>query len=213
MKVIGVVADVRDRGLREEMHPQVYFPFAAALGGPLSAQLSVKSSVPPMTLLGGIRRQLNALDPGLALVRPRTMEDVIAEGMTDTRLQTWLLTAFAALAVVLACVGLYSVMAFLVAERRHEIGVRTALGAAPTDLLRLVFSHAAKLVVAGLLAGVAGALGLTRLIRTLLFGVTPGDVPTYATVSLLLALVALVACAVPARRATRVDPIVALRVE
>jgi len=166
-----------------------------------------------MTVLGSIRSNINALDPTLAVIEPRTMEEVISDGMQDTSLQTWLLGAFAALAVVLAAVGLYSVMAFLVAQRRHEIGIRMALGAAQRDLLRLVVGHATKLVTAGVIAGLAAALWLTRLIRSLLFGVAPNDLSTFAAVACLLVLVALAACAIPARRAMRVDPIVALRYE
>jgi len=175
--------------------------------------LVVKSAVPPMTLLSPIRAHVNALDSTLAVVEPRTMEDVIADGMADTSLQTWLLGTFAALAVVLAAVGLYSVMAFLVAQRRHEIGIRTALGAARGDLLMLVLGHATKLIVVGVLAGLGAALWLTRLIQSLLFGVAANDLPTFAAVSVLLVLVSLGACAIPVWRAMRVDAIVALRYE
>jgi putative ABC transport system permease protein len=166
-----------------------------------------------MTLLPEIRTRLNAIDPTLAIVQPRTMEDVISDGMVDTTVQTWLLGAFAALALVLAAVGLYSVMAFLVAERRQEIGLRIALGADRRALLRLVLGHAATLIVAGVAAGLLAALWLPRLVRGLLFGVAPNDLATFAVVSCLLALVALAACAIPVRRAMRVDPIVALRYE
>ena len=141
------------------------------------------------------------------------MADVISDGMQDTSLQTWLLSAFAALAVLLASVGLCSVMAFLVAQRRHEIGIRMALGAQRSDMLRFVFGHAMKLITVGVAAGIGAALWLTRLMQGLLFGVAPGDLSTFAAVSLLLTLVALGACWVPARRAMRVDPIVALRYE
>jgi len=213
VQVVGVVGDVKVRGVRDQALPQAYFPFTAALDGPGSRQLVVKSAVPPMTLLSPIRAHVNALDSTLAVVEPRTMEDVIADGMADTSLQTWLLGTFAALAVVLAAVGLYSVMAFLVAQRRHEIGIRTALGAARGDLLMLVLGHATKLIVVGVLAGLGAALWLTRLIQSLLFGVAANDLPTFAAVSVLLVLVSLGACAIPVWRAMRVDAIVALRYE
>jgi len=212
-QVVGVVGDVKSHGIRAEAAPQAYFPFPGALDGPFPGTLSVRSDADPLKLVASIRAHVNALDPTLAVVNPRTMDDVIADGMADTTLQTWLLGTFAGLAVVLAAVGLYSVMAFLVAERRHELGVRIALGAGHPDLLRLVLGHAAKLVAVGLLAGLCAAFWLTRLMRGLLFGVEPNDLATFAGVSCLLALVALVACAIPAVRAVRVDPIVALRYE
>ena len=213
VQVIGVVGDIKVRGIRSEVMPQAYFPFPGALDGPGSRHLVVKTAVPPLTVLPSIRNDVNALDSTLAVIEPRTMDDVISDGMLDTSLQTWLLGAFAVLAVVLAAVGLYSVMAFLVAQRRHEIGIRMALGAAQRDLLRLVVGHATKLVTAGVIAGLAAALWLTRLIRSLLFGVAPNDLSTFAAVACLLVLIALAACAIPARRAMRVDPIVALRYE
>jgi putative ABC transport system permease protein len=193
--------------------PQAYFPFPGALDGPGNCHLVVKTAVPPLTVLPSIRNDVNALDSTLAVIEPRTMDDVISDGMLDTSLQTWLLGTFAGLAVVLAAVGLYSVMAFLVAERRHEIGIRMAMGAGRRDLLRLVLGHATKLVTVGVIAGLAAALWLTRLIQSLLFGVPPNDLSTFAAVACLLVLVALAACAIPARRAMRVDPIVALRYE
>ena len=211
--VIGVVGDVKVWGIRRGGAPQAYFPFPGALAGRGSRQLVVKTAGPPMMLLGAIRSHVNALDPTLAVILPRTMEDVISDGMSDTSLQTWLLSVFAALAVLLASVGLYSVMAFLVSQRRHEIGIRMALGARGTDLLRLVFAHALKLIGIGVLAGIVAALWLTRLIQSLLFGVAANDVPTFAAVSILLTIVALAACCFPAWRAMRVNPIVALRYE
>ncbi len=213
VRVIGVVADVKVRGIRSASLPQAYLPFAASLGDPWGRYVDVRASVPPASLLGAVRSHVNALDPALAIIDPRTMDDVLADDMMDTSLQTWLLAIFAALAVVLAGVGLYSVMAFLVAQRRHEIGIRTALGAGQGQLLRLVLGHGAKLIVGGVLVGLGAALWLSRLLRGLLFGVESHDVWTFAAVSFLLVIVALAACAIPARRATRVDPIVALRYE
>jgi putative ABC transport system permease protein len=213
VQVIGVVGDIKVRGIRGESLPQAYLPFAGALGGPGERHLVVKTAAPPMTVLPAIRTHVNALDPTLAVIEPRTMDDVISDGMLDTTLQTWLLGTFAALAALLAAVGLYSVMAFLVAQRRHEIGIRMALGAGHGDLLRLVLGHAAKLVAVGVLAGLAAAVWLSRLLQGLLFGVGSNDPSTFAAVACLLTVVALAACAIPARRAARVDPILALRYE
>jgi putative ABC transport system permease protein len=211
--VVGVVGDVIVRGVRQGNLPQAYFAFPGALTRSAPRQLAIKAAVPPMTLLASVRQRVQALDPALALIQPRTMEDVVADGMADTSVQTWLLGVFAALAVLLASVGLYSVMAFLVAQRTHEIGVRIALGAAGGDLMRLVYRHGARLIVIGIVAGVGGALGLTRLLRGLLFGVASNDPATFVSASLLLALVALAACGLPAWRAMRVSPITALRYE
>ena len=213
VRVIGVASDVNVQGLRDEKRPQAYLPFAAAVADSGFLNLVVKTDSRPLGMLPAIRQQLASLDPTLAIINPRTMNDVVADGMADTTLQTWLLGAFAAIALLLAGVGLYSVMASLVAQRRHEIGVRTALGAQPGDLLRLVLGHATWLTAIGLAVGLATAFALTRLLRGLLFGVAATDATTFVAVSGLVVLVALLACVVPARRATRVDPIIALRVE
>ena len=212
-RVIGVVADSKVQDVRGGPLPQACFPFAGALGDPGGRHLSVRTAGAPSALLAPIRAQLGAIDPTLALANPRTMEDVLAEGMQDEGLLTWLLGTFAAVAAALAALGLYSVMAFLVAQRRHELGIRIALGAGQRELLQFVLGHAAKLVAAGVVVGLGTALWMTRLLRSFLFGVGPTDLPTFVAVPALLVLVALAACAVPARRAMRVDPIVALRHE
>jgi putative ABC transport system permease protein len=211
--VVGVAADVKVRGLRSQPLPQAYFPFTGALDGPWSFRLTVRTAGSPASALGPMRAHVAALDSTLAVIDPRTLDEVVSDGMRDTNLQAWLLGTFAALAAVLAAVGLYSVMAFLVAQRRHEIGIRVALGAGHAALLRLVLGHGARLVAAGVLAGLGAAYWLTRLIRGLLYGVAPNDAATFAMVAGLLILIALAACAVPARRAMRVDPIIALRYE
>ena len=211
--VIGVAGDVSVRGVRAGNLPQACFPFSGSLHRSYPRQLSVKTSVPPMSVLTSVQRRVQALDPTLALIRPRTMEQVVSDGMEDTTVQTWLIGVFAALAVVLASVGLYSVIAFLVAQRTHEIGIRTALGASPGDLMRLVYRHGLRLIVIGLAAGNGAAFWLTRLLRSQLYGVTPNDPATFVAASVLLTLVALAACGIPAWRAMRVSPIVALRYE
>jgi putative ABC transport system permease protein len=207
-RVIGVVADSKVREIRDEAVPAACFPFAGSLGNPGGRYLSVKTDGRPASVLAPIRAELSAIDPTLAMAHPRTMEEVLAEGFL-----TWLIGAFATAAAVLAAVGLYSVMAFLVAQRRREIGIRIALGAGQGELLRFVLGHALKLIAAGVLIGLGAALWLTRLLSGLLFGVAPSDLPTFVVVSTLLVAVALTACAIPARRAMRMDPIVALRHE
>jgi putative ABC transport system permease protein len=211
--VIGVVGDVSVRGVRGGRLPEVYYPFAGALTRAVPRQVSVKATLPPAAVTNAIRQRVRALDSTLALIRPRTMNDVVSEGMSDTTTQAWLLGVFAGLAVLLACVGLYSVMAFLVAQRTHEIGIRTALGASPGDLMGLVYRHSGRLIVIGLVAGIGAALWLTRLLQSQLYGVAPNDPATFVSAAVLLTLIALAACGIPAWRAMRVSPITALRYE
>jgi ABC-type antimicrobial peptide transport system permease subunit len=214
VRVIGVVADVKVRGIRSNILPQAYYPHTGALNNAgIRWQLVVKTGVSPPSVLGTVRKELNAMDSSLAIFRPRTMEDVISDTMQDTSIQAFLLSTFAALALLLAAVGLYSVMAYLVVQRTHEVGIRVALGARRGDVLRLVLGHGSRLTLAGMAAGIAVALALNQLIRSLLYGISANDLPTFAGVVILLAAVALIACLVPAWRATRVDPLVALRKE
>jgi putative ABC transport system permease protein len=212
--VIGIVGDVKEWDIRQDTVPQAYFPLTAALDSEgFGGRLTVKTSVAPRGVLTAIRGDLHALDDGLAVFRPRTMDEVVADAMQDTSGQTMLLGIFAALALLLASVGIYGVMAYVVTQRTHEIGVRMALGAQQQDVLRLVLGEGSRLTAIGVALGLAAAFALTRLLRSLLFGVTASDPITFAGVSILLALVAMAACYIPARRASRVDPMVALRYE
>jgi putative ABC transport system permease protein len=216
VKVIGVVGDTKEwDSVREPVLPQTYLPMTATLdaAGAASAHVSVKTSVAPMSVLPAIRSGVRSIDSSLAVFRPETMEQVVADSTQDTGLQTYLLGSLAALATLLAAVGLYSVMAYLVTQRTHEIGVRMALGAAPRDVFRVVLQRGAILTVCGIGIGLATAFALTRLMANLLFGVSASDPLTFAGVAIMLSLVALLACYLPARRATRVDPLVALRYE
>ena len=216
VRVIGVVGDTKEwDSVREPVLPQTYFPLTATLdaAGAASAHVSVRTSVPPMSVLPAIRSGVRGINSSLAVFRPETMEQVVADSTQDTGLQTYLLGSLAALATLLAAVGLYSVMAYLVTQRTHEIGVRMALGAAPGDVFRLVLQRGAILTVCGVALGVVTAFALTRLMANLLFGVSASDPLTFAGVAILLSFVALLACYLPARRATRVDPLVALRYE
>lgn len=213
IRVIGVVGDVREFGIREKPIPQTYFPLTAILDSRGFMQIVAKTTVPPASAFGPIRGELRSVDEGLGLFQPRTMDQVISDNMQDTNIQTFLLSVFAALALILAAVGIYGVMAYLVTQRRHEIGIRMALGAQQTDVLRLVLTHGTRLTVLGVVIGIGVALGLTRLIQSLLYGVGARDVLTFVVVSAILATVALMACYLPARRASRVDPMIALRYE
>jgi putative ABC transport system permease protein len=213
VRVIGVVGDVKEWGIRKAVVPQAYFPATGALDSSSGWRLVVKTSVPPMSALGAIRSNLSALDSSLGIFKPRTMDEVISDAMQDLSLQTVLLGVFAALAVLLAAVGLYSVMAYLVMQRTHEIGVRMALGAQQGDVLQLVLRQGSKLILIGVGTGIVAALALTRLMSSLLFGVSATDPITFVGVAVLLAGVAVTACYIPARRASCVDPMVALRYE
>jgi len=167
----------------------------------------------PAAIMGPVRSAVAQLDPREVVYGIATMDDVLASSLAARRLSMLLLSAFAALALVLSCIGIYGVISHLVGQRTHEIGVRMALGAQPGDVLRLVLGQGAKMVLLGVIIGIAAALGLTRLMANQLFGVTSHDPLTFAAVALLLTVVALLACYVPARRAVRVDPLIALRYE
>jgi putative ABC transport system permease protein len=213
-KVIGIVGDVKQNGIREKAVPERYFPLTMWMrNAGFYGTIVVKTASAQSGVLSAIRSNVRDLDSALAVYHVRTMNEVIAEAMQDTTVQAFLLAVFAALALLLAAVGLYGVMAYLVTQRTREIGIRRALGAQQTDVLRLVLAHGAKLILLGVAIGIAASLGLTRLLAALLFGVSARDPLTFTVVSVVLAAVALAACYIPARRATRVDPIVALRYE
>ena len=188
--------------------PEYYVPLAQA---PYSAMiLTVRSTQDPRSLTSAIRREVNAIDTAQPIAHVRTLEQVIADSVAPRRLSVMLLAVFAGVALVLASVGIYGVMSFLVVQRNHEIGVRMALGAQRSDVLRLVVSHAGALIGAGTLLGLIVALFSTSVLRSVLYEVSTLDVPTFLFVTLTLALVALLASYIPARRATRADPMIAL---
>lgn len=211
--VIGMVADVKDLGIPKPAKPQAYFPLPLWFAGEGYGQLTVKTRISPEAVLPAIREKVRALDSGLAVFDARTMEEVIEGNMRDASIETFLLGSFASLALVLAAVGLYGVTSYLVTQRTQEIGIRMAIGAKSSDVLRLILRQGATLSFVGVALGVIAAIGLTRLLSGLLYGVTPTDPLTFVLVALLLAFVALVAYCIPARRATKIDPMLALRYE
>jgi len=213
VSVVGVVADVKYRGLPNNpiTDPDVYFPLLQRPTNTLS--LAVRTANDPNSLTAAIRSELQKLDPNLPFYNVTTMAQLVANQTTQSRFSAWLLGIFGALALVLSAVGIYSVMAYAVEQSTREIGVRMALGAQPRDVLKLVIGQGMALALIGVALGLVAAVALTRTIENLLFGVSATDPVTFAALALLLMLVALLACYVPARRATRVDPMVALRSE
>jgi putative ABC transport system permease protein len=213
-RVIGVVGDVNMESPKSKPGPQAYLPFTCTLGNSRAyGNLIIKSSLPLPEILSSVRRNMRQLDPSLALFQPRSMQQVIDDSMQDTHLDTWLFGSFAALALLLAGVGLYSVLSYLVTQRTREIGIRMALGAGHGDVLRLVMRHAGALIGTGTALGILLAFAGTRLMASLLYGVAPHDPLTFGGVVVVLVGIALIACYIPARRAMGVDPMVALRYE
>jgi putative ABC transport system permease protein len=210
-EVIGVVADTRNYTLERETWPEIYIPFAQDPS--LVMYFVLRSRGDPMSLAPSLRRAVASVDPNEPVTRIETMDDVVETLVAPRRFKLILLGSFAILALVLGAVGLYGVMSYAVTERTHEIGVRMALGAEGNDVLKLVMGQGFKLTLMGVGLGIAGALALTRFLSSLLYGVKPTDPLTFGAVSFMLVAVALLASYIPARRAARVDPMVALRHE
>ncbi len=211
MEIIGVVTNVMNEDLDNMTEPCVYLPFAQ---NPVASMSLVLRAPGTHTQLGpAVRRELSALDPRLPLSEVKTMEQVIHERRSPLKLMMWMLVIFGLMALAMAAVGTYAVMAYAVAQRTHEIGVRLALGAQSADIFQLILRRGLMLGLVGIGLGLAGAFALTRALGQLLYGVTTTDTLTFTGVTLLLAAVALLACWIPAQRATKVDPMIALRCE
>ena len=212
--VVGVVGDVRQNGFYGEQQYELYAPNAQERRSWLAPRdLVVRTSGDPRSIAGAVRQAVWAVDKDQPVSNVRTMNEVFAAAISRERFQMLLLALFATLALILACVGLYGVISYGVAQRTHEIGVRMALGAQSSDVLRLVIRQGMVLTVVGLVLGTIAALAATRVMTDLLYGVTATDAITFISVAALLVLVALLACYLPARRATKVDPLIALRYE
>jgi putative ABC transport system permease protein len=212
LQIIGVVADVRHDTLQADPYPGMYLPYAQAPSS-LPLILLLRSASDPAMVASAVRGQVRELDAQLPVYDVKTMNQVLTTAAARPRFMTFLLVAFAAVAALLAAVGIYGVMSYTVAQSRREIGIRLALGAQSSDILKLIVGQGLILVSLGVAIGTAGAFALTRLMASVLFGVTATDPLTFIAVPVLLVVVTLLACYIPARRATRVDPMVALRYE
>jgi putative ABC transport system permease protein len=207
-RIIGIVGDLHHRGLDQPVKPEWYAPLTQAPYP--SVILAVRSAQDPTSLTSAIRREVQAIDPAQPIAHVRTLTEVVGDSIAPRRLSVILLTVFAGIALVLASVGIYGVMSFLVLQRTHEIGVRMALGAQRGDVLRLIIAHAGALIGAGTMLGLIVALVSTSALRSVLYEVSALDLSTFLFVTLTLAAVALLASYIPARRATRADPMIAL---
>jgi len=212
LEVLGVVGRVKMESLSQDSNRvQGYFPYAQLPNPDMT--VVIKGSGDPNQLISAARQQVKALDSEQPIYSPRTMGDIRAESVAPERLNLTLLSLFAAIALVLAIVGIYGVMSYSVTQRTHEIGIRMAIGASRADVFRMILSHGIKLTLIGVGIGLVGAFGLTRLMATMLFGVAPTDATTFGSIAVLLIGVALIACFLPGRRATKVEPTISLRYE
>jgi len=210
-EIVGVVGNVRHAGLDVEPYAEIYFPHRQQSWN--WGHFVVRADGDPASLAPAVRAQVHAIDRDQAVSEVRPLAEMIAGTVAKPRFYALLLASFAVVGLLLALVGIYGVLSYTVTERTHEIGVRMALGAQRRDILRLVVRGGMTYALAGVVAGLVGARAVTHVLSKLLFEVSATDAPTFAGIALLLASVALLACYLPARRATKVDPMVALRYE
>jgi ABC-type antimicrobial peptide transport system permease subunit len=207
--IVGVVAAVKSDAFDAPAMPHIYFPLFQNPG--VSGAIYLRTGTDPGTLGDPIRHEVQSVDPGIPVFAVRTLNEVVAKSLADRRFALTILAVFAGVALLLASIGIYGVMAYTFSQRTHEIGVRVALGAQRSDILRMALGEGMLLVAIGLGVGLVGAAIVTRFLRSMLYSVTATDPLTFASIALLLAAVALFACFIPAQRATQVDPLVALR--
>jgi len=212
--IVGVVGDVKEwDDIRHKPLPELYFPSTLVLDNATPMYLTVKSRIPPAQLERAVRGEVSKLDSRLALFHVLTMDEIIAQSMRNTTVETTLLASFAALALLLAAIGIYGVMSYVVSQREHEFGIRMALGAPPSSVSSLVVKNGLRLALIGVAVGVLLAVALAKLMTSLVFGISVWDPATFLAAAVVLTSVALVACYIPARRAMHVDPMIALRHE
>jgi predicted permease len=213
--IVGIVGDLRQMGLDAPVKAEMYLPYSQITNQPWFAprDLVVRTNVEPMSVVAAIKHEIAAVDPEQAVSNIRSLDDILDEEVVQRRLGATLLAAFAVLALLLASLGIYGILSYFVAQHTPEIGVRVALGATGGDILRLVLGRGMTLVLIGVGLGWLGGLALTRLMSSLLFGISATDPATFAFAALLLTALALLACYLPARRAVKVDPTIAMRYE
>jgi len=210
-EIVGVAGDVKSGGLDSETRPMIYWAYPQF--PVIFNSIVVRTEADPLSVVGAVKNQIWSVDPTQPVASVTTMEQLLSSSVAPRRFNMLLIGVFAAVALALAAVGIYGVISYTVLQRTHEIGIRVALGAQGSDVIRLVVGQGMMLACAGAVVGLAASFGLTRLMSGLLFGVSATDGPTFAAISVLLLAVAFAACALPARRATKVDPMIALRCE
>jgi len=217
LEIVGVVSDSKQTSLKDAALPTIYVPTTQVpdklMANFRSFYFVIRTNDDPQSFAGAVRREMLSLDSQQPIRNIRTMDEVVTTSISAQRFQMSLLALFGAIGLALSAVGIYGVMAYSVSQRTREIGIRMALGAQMKDVLRMVIGQGMKLTLLGVAIGLAGSFAVTRLLKTLLFGVQPNDLTTFAIVSVVLVVVALLASYIPARRATKVDPLVALRYE
>jgi putative ABC transport system permease protein len=210
-EIVGVVGDVRNASLSRAPGPIMYVPFEQE---PLwGAEVVVRSSLDQSSVAAAVRHAVDGIDKNLPVTDIEAMADAVGQSIAQERFRTFLLSAFSAIALLLAAVGIFGVVSYFASQRTHEIGVRIALGAQQSHVLRLILGEAARLALIGIVIGTAAAFGLTRLMNGLLYGISANDPVSFGSTAVILLFVALTACYVPARRAARLHPVEALRYE
>jgi predicted permease len=212
-EIVGVVKDAHYSGVRQKVPPTGYFPYAQSLSRLKQMTFAIRTALPPLTIAGAVRQAVAQIDRTIPVADLRTEQDQIDSSLNTERLFAGLVSAFGGLAALLAAIGLYGVMAYTVARRTAEIGIRVALGASRPSVQWLVLRGSLLMVAVGLLAGFPTALAVTRMVKTALYGVTPADPLSFVAALLLMIVVGAAAAWPPARRAARVDPMIALRYE
>jgi putative ABC transport system permease protein len=211
--IVGVVADSKQDSVESQAQPEVYLPYAQLPFASFLVTFVVRTASNPTNVAAAVRNAVWEVDHEQPVIQIRSMESVISESIWRQHVSTSMLSVFAVIALVLSAVGIYGVFSYSVSRRTHEIGIRAALGATRTDILWLIVREGLALTLIGVVVGIVAAMELTRLLAGLLYGIRPRDPLTFAALSLLLTGVALLAMCIPARRATKVDPMVALRYE